>query len=186
MLSIVVTTVAGSATALAAVVLHYTERGDDQWGCSSERLMMSGKMNTNMYCTREMATCNYQPNFLPRGDRGNTSIACSEAVRYWELATVELTDIVVGYCQVDTDRDDRQCADNTGDVFSSSTPTKKVTTSRTQRALTRGKDMMRSTSYYPFGTHDMITKLYDTFFYCSFQLKAWYHHWILSHGLPSV
>jgi len=80
MLSIVVTTLAGSATALSAVVLHYTERGDDQWGCSSERLMMSGKLNTNQYCTREMAACNYQPGFVPRGDRENTSIACTEAV----------------------------------------------------------------------------------------------------------
>jgi len=80
MLSIVVTTIAGSATAIAAVVLHYTERGDDKWGCTSERLMMSGQMNTNVYCTREMATCNYQPGFIPRGDRENASVACAEAV----------------------------------------------------------------------------------------------------------
>jgi hypothetical protein len=79
-LSAIVTTIAGAATALSAVVLHYTERGDDQWGCTSERLMMSGTMNTNIYCTREMATCNYQPGFIPKGDRENASVACIETV----------------------------------------------------------------------------------------------------------
>jgi hypothetical protein len=82
MLSVIVTTIAGAATALSAVVLHYTKRGDDQWGCTSERLMMSGTMNTNIYCTREMATCNYQPGFIPKGDRENASVACIETVSY--------------------------------------------------------------------------------------------------------
>ncbi|CAN9419887.1 unnamed protein product [Alternaria alternata] len=95
MLSIVVTTLAGSATALSAVVLHYTERGDDQWGCSSERLMMSGKLNTNQYCTREMAACNYQPGFVPRGDRENTSIACTEAVTVKWLQIVMIVNALI-------------------------------------------------------------------------------------------
>ena len=107
MLSIVVTAVAGSATALAAIILHYTERGDDQWGCSSERLMMSGNMNTNQYCTREMAVCNYQSGFVPRGDRSNTSIACSEAVSHPDTCRKSPTNVPLGYCQVVADSHDR-------------------------------------------------------------------------------
>jgi hypothetical protein len=78
-LSIVVTTIAGAAAALASIVLHYTEQGDDQYGCRPERLMMTGKMNTNQYCTREVAACTYQPKFIKKKHR-ETSIACNEAV----------------------------------------------------------------------------------------------------------
>lgn len=42
--------------------------------------MMSGKMNTNMYCTREMAACNFQPKYLRGSERSNAAIACNEAV----------------------------------------------------------------------------------------------------------
>ncbi|KAF1937301.1 hypothetical protein EJ02DRAFT_437955 [Clathrospora elynae] len=79
-LSIVVMTIGGAATAVASMVLHYTEKGNDQYSCSPQRLMMAGKMNTNQYCTREMAACSYQPKFLKAGDRGNAAIACNEIV----------------------------------------------------------------------------------------------------------
>jgi Flp pilus assembly protein TadB len=73
-------TVGGAVTALAALVLHYTEKGNDPYGCHSERLMMAGKMNTNKYCTREVAACSYQPKYIPRADRGNANLACNETV----------------------------------------------------------------------------------------------------------
>lgn len=37
-------------------------------------------MNTNLYCTREMAACNFQPKVLKGKDRSNAAIACNEAV----------------------------------------------------------------------------------------------------------
>lgn len=41
---------------------------------------MSGKMNTNVYCTREMAACRFQPEFVTGRDKQNASVACNEAV----------------------------------------------------------------------------------------------------------
>jgi hypothetical protein len=83
-LSIVVTTIAGAVVALASIVLHYTEMGDDEYGCRPERLMMGGKMNTNQYCTREIAACSYQPKFI-KEKRYEASIACNEAVSLHHL-----------------------------------------------------------------------------------------------------
>jgi hypothetical protein len=71
---------AGAVLAMVSLALHYTKEGDDQWGCTHERLMMSGSMNTNVYCTREMAACNYQPDFINDEEQGNASVACNEAV----------------------------------------------------------------------------------------------------------
>ncbi|KAF2849042.1 hypothetical protein T440DRAFT_144781 [Plenodomus tracheiphilus IPT5] len=79
-IAVVVMSIAGACSALASIALHYTEKGDNQWGCTGERLMMGGKMNTNMYCTREMAACNFQPQYLRGDDRSNASIACNEAL----------------------------------------------------------------------------------------------------------
>lgn len=73
-------TVTGAAAALASIALHFTQKGNDQYGCSSERLMMGGKMNTNIYCTREMAACNFQPKYLKGTDRSNATVACNETV----------------------------------------------------------------------------------------------------------
>ena len=43
--------------------------------------MMTGKMNTNQYCTREVAACNYQPKYIQDKEKLNqASIACNEAV----------------------------------------------------------------------------------------------------------
>lgn len=66
--------------AIVSLALHYTKLGNDQWGCTQERLMMSGKMNTNVYCTREMAACRFQPGFVTGQDKQNASVACNEAV----------------------------------------------------------------------------------------------------------
>ncbi|RMZ66094.1 hypothetical protein GMOD_00005163 [Pyrenophora seminiperda CCB06] len=76
-LSVVVVTVVGAIMALVAIILDYTKRGNDRWGCTSERLAMGGKMNTNLYCTREMAACNYQARFLTGKHRTNADIVCN-------------------------------------------------------------------------------------------------------------
>jgi hypothetical protein len=73
-------TIAGGAASLASLALHFTKKGDDQFGCVSETLMMSGKLNTNKFCTREMAACNFLPKYLKGNDRSNASIACNETV----------------------------------------------------------------------------------------------------------
>jgi hypothetical protein len=42
---------------------------------------MSGKLNTNKFCTREMAACNFLPKYASGVDRSNAAIACNETVR---------------------------------------------------------------------------------------------------------
>jgi hypothetical protein len=73
-------TTAGAAAALASLVLHYTDKGNDAFGCTSETLQMSGKLNTNKFCTREMAACNFLPKYSRGSDRSNAAIACNETV----------------------------------------------------------------------------------------------------------
>lgn len=88
-LAIVVMTLAGIGSALASLVLHYTELGS-QYGCKAERLMMGTRLNTNLYCTREQAACNFLPKYLRAGDdRDNAAIACNESVSQFLLHIVE-------------------------------------------------------------------------------------------------
>ncbi|KAF2026283.1 hypothetical protein EK21DRAFT_103355 [Setomelanomma holmii] len=79
-LSVVVMTITGATAALASLILHFSAKGNDPFGCDSETLMMSGKKNTNKFCTREMASCNFLPKYLKGNDRDNAAIACNEAV----------------------------------------------------------------------------------------------------------
>jgi hypothetical protein len=79
-MAVIVMTIAGAAAALASLVLHYTSKGNDEFGCDSETLMMTGGLNTNKFCTREMAACNFLPKYLKGSDRSNAAIACNEAV----------------------------------------------------------------------------------------------------------
>ena len=77
----VVTTLVGAVTALVSIILHYTNKGDDAFGCKSETLMMNGKFNTNKYCTREVAACNFLPKYLSnKSDRASAGLGCAEAV----------------------------------------------------------------------------------------------------------
>lgn len=76
----VVTTLTGAVTALVSIILHYTNKGDDEFGCRSETLQMAGKFNTNKYCTREVAACNFLPKYLPKADRSSAALGCTEAV----------------------------------------------------------------------------------------------------------
>lgn len=88
MLAVVVTTLIGAVTALVSIILHYTNKGDDAFGCTSETLMMNGKFNTNKYCTREMAACNFLPKYLIKSDKGSAALGCAEAVSY-EIITYD-------------------------------------------------------------------------------------------------
>lgn len=80
MLAVVVTTLVGAVTALVSIILHYTNKGDDAFGCTSETLQMAGKFNTNKFCTREMAACNFLPKYLSKGDKSSAALGCAEAV----------------------------------------------------------------------------------------------------------
>ena len=82
MLAVVVTTLVGAVTALVSIILHDTNKGDDAFGCKSETLMMNGKFNTNKYCTREMAACNFLPKYLNKNDKNSAAIGCAEAVSF--------------------------------------------------------------------------------------------------------
>ena len=73
-------TIAGAGASLASLALHFSNKGYDQFGCKTETLMMSGSLNTNKFCTREMAACNFLPKYLKGSDRSNASIACNETV----------------------------------------------------------------------------------------------------------
>jgi hypothetical protein len=107
MLGVIITTVAGTVAALASIILHYTEKGDDQYGCRPERLMMTGKMNTNQYCTREVAACNYQPKYIQDKENLNqASIACNEAVSLQDVVLQAITDISPGRCEMVADHSD--------------------------------------------------------------------------------
>ncbi|KAF2833435.1 hypothetical protein CC86DRAFT_389682 [Ophiobolus disseminans] len=94
-LAVVVMTATGAAASLASLVLHYTMKGNDGYGCDSETLMMGGKLNTNKYCTREMAFCNFLPEWLEGDDRYNASIACNETVTIKWLQLVLIVNALV-------------------------------------------------------------------------------------------
>jgi hypothetical protein len=95
-LAVIVMTITSAAAALASLVLHYTKKGDDAFGCKSETLMMSGKLNTNKRCTREMAACNFLPKYLKGSDRDNAAIACNETVGILHITCTTVTDNVTG------------------------------------------------------------------------------------------
>ena len=79
-LAVIVTTIAGFCSSVAALALHYTKRGNNEFGCRSETLNMLGSSNTNEYCTREMAVCNFLPRYLSAGERDTAVLACNETV----------------------------------------------------------------------------------------------------------
>lgn len=84
-LAVWVMSAAGAVTALASIVLHYTEQGDDEWGCSSSREKMTSGTNTNMMCTREMGACNFIKTQLKKAKSDklwSAELACNEAVSF--------------------------------------------------------------------------------------------------------
>jgi hypothetical protein len=80
-LAVVFTTLIGAATALSSLVLHFTQQGDNEYGCTTEHIIMqSRKKATNQVCTREMGACNFLSRTLSGSERQNALIACNEAV----------------------------------------------------------------------------------------------------------
>lgn len=75
-------TLSGSASALASIVLSYTTKGNDQYGCTTENLNVGGKKITNVYCTREMGACNFLPKYVKGSDRDYASVTCNETVSH--------------------------------------------------------------------------------------------------------
>ncbi|KAF2710586.1 hypothetical protein K504DRAFT_490678 [Pleomassaria siparia CBS 279.74] len=64
--SVCLTATANFCSAFAALVLHYTNKGPDSFGCH-ESTDASGFVI--MSCTREMAACNFMPNMRDRFDQ---------------------------------------------------------------------------------------------------------------------
>lgn len=120
-LAVVVMTSTGAIASLASLILHYTKIGDDEYGCKGETLMMSGKLNTNLYCTREMAACRFLKKNLPATHQPNLTTACNETVR---AAPAQLlgnaTYTRTGRCQMATIASRLKCSCCTRHVLSSS------------------------------------------------------------------
>ncbi|KAL5113218.1 hypothetical protein ACEQ8H_008913 [Pleosporales sp. CAS-2024a] len=79
-IAVTATSAAGALAALVSLALHFTHRGNDGFGCHSKTWQVTGKRDTNKYCTREMAACNFLPKHLKGADLRNADIACNEAV----------------------------------------------------------------------------------------------------------
>ncbi|KAJ4988240.1 hypothetical protein SVAN01_06336 [Stagonosporopsis vannaccii] len=96
-LAVVVTSLVGAVTALVSIILHYTNMGDDAFGCRSETLQMAGRFNTNKYCTREMAACNFLPEYLSKGDKDSAALGCAEAVtvKWLQIAMILLALVIL-------------------------------------------------------------------------------------------
>ncbi|KAH8696836.1 hypothetical protein GQ44DRAFT_124085 [Phaeosphaeriaceae sp. PMI808] len=98
-LAISVMTSVGAIAALTSFALHFTKMGKDEYGCSPDTLMMNGKLNTNIYCTREMAACNFQSkNIKTIGNayQGQVNQACNEAVAVkWLQLLLMLNAVIV-------------------------------------------------------------------------------------------
>jgi hypothetical protein len=152
-LSIVITTVAGAVAALASIVLHYTEQGNDEYGCRPQRLMMTGKMNTNQYCTRELAACNYQPKFIMKKDKlRQASIACNEAVSLQRNVWKTDTDISPGGCEMVADHSDLQRAHSARLVLHPGTFAKNSKRDASERGITRDELKRRTLEHLSYAS----------------------------------
>ncbi|KAJ4333826.1 hypothetical protein N0V87_007302 [Didymella glomerata] len=102
-LAVIVTSLVGAVTALVSIILHYTNKGDDAFGCRSETLQMAGKFNTNKYCTREVAACNFLPKYLSnKSDRASAGLGCAEAVtvKWIQIALILLSLVILALFSV--------------------------------------------------------------------------------------
>ena len=76
------TTTANFASAMAALILHYTQKGPDQYGCKST---VGSSGFTTLSCTREMAACNVMPALMDKlvdkfDKKWAVPLSCNEAV----------------------------------------------------------------------------------------------------------
>ncbi|KAL1612294.1 hypothetical protein SLS60_000518 [Paraconiothyrium brasiliense] len=78
----------GLCSALAALITHFTDKGDDEYGCTTTtgKTKDGGVPFTNMMCSREFATCRFmgpvydKAGSIPNIKRWAVTIACNEAV----------------------------------------------------------------------------------------------------------
>ncbi|PSN61706.1 hypothetical protein BS50DRAFT_578225 [Corynespora cassiicola Philippines] len=85
-----VTSGAVVASAIASIILHFTGRGDDEYGCKSGIFRNNTARFTNMWCTREIAACGFlkdHVNAVEQDGRVYPGIACSEttAVKWMQI-----------------------------------------------------------------------------------------------------
>jgi hypothetical protein len=86
--------------------------------------MMNGKFNTNKYCTREMAACNFLPKYLNKTDKSSAAIGCAEAVSF-EIITHDHCLQIQGHCKMDADCPNLVISSHPGHVFIASMAAKK-------------------------------------------------------------
>jgi hypothetical protein len=101
---------------------------------------MNGKMNTNVYCTREMAVCRFQPDFATGGNKQNANVACNETVSLLLSHVCEMffTDSRAGCSQVDADCLDASRAHCISHVFSPGLSTQNQQGKQIERERGRG------------------------------------------------
>jgi hypothetical protein len=81
-------TLVGLCSALAALIISFTDKGDDDFGCTTTtgKTKDGGVPFTNMMCSREIATCKFmgpvydKAGSVPNIKRWAVTIACNEAV----------------------------------------------------------------------------------------------------------
>ncbi|KAF2441510.1 hypothetical protein P171DRAFT_434186 [Karstenula rhodostoma CBS 690.94] len=95
----------GLCSALAALISSFTDKGDDEFGCTSTtgKTKDGGVPFTNIMCSREVATCSFmgplfdQAGKIPKVNRWAISIACNEAivVKWLQLVLMFIAALVI-------------------------------------------------------------------------------------------
>jgi hypothetical protein len=109
-LAVVFTTLIGAGTALSSLVVHFTQQGDNKYGCTAQSVGRGGKLATNQVCTREMGACNFLSKTLSSSGQQLAVIACNETVsRFPTHIDGELTSLT-GNCEMAPDCSHTECA----------------------------------------------------------------------------
>ncbi|PVI07907.1 hypothetical protein DM02DRAFT_235540 [Periconia macrospinosa] len=84
-ISVYITGVIGSISALAALILHFTDKGDNEWSCITHtgytfQSPQKGVPFDNLLCSREHGACNFLATHAKPDQRGSANAACNTAV----------------------------------------------------------------------------------------------------------
>ncbi|KAF2635890.1 hypothetical protein P280DRAFT_473532 [Massarina eburnea CBS 473.64] len=85
-IAVYITGTFSSVASLTALILHFTDKGDDKWGCTSTTGRTSntpakGIPFTNLLCSREIGACNFlTPQLAGKSLQLMASSACNTAV----------------------------------------------------------------------------------------------------------
>ncbi|KAF1960024.1 hypothetical protein CC80DRAFT_544487 [Byssothecium circinans] len=85
-IAVYITGACSSIAALTALVMHFTDKGPDQWGCTSStgktfQTPAKGVPFTNLLCSREIGACNFLlPHLKGKDNEGAAAVACNTAV----------------------------------------------------------------------------------------------------------